>query len=280
MNTINKFLFLVLFILSGISLNAQKSFEVKIIGKGDPVLLFPGFACTGEVWNETVKELSKTNECHVFTFAGFGGLEPIETPWLTKVKEGVAKYISEKHLEKSTLIGHSLGGTLSLWLASNDVFTFNKIIVIDALPSVGALMIPNFKSEYMVYDNPYNKQMLEMKDEAFNGMATQMASGMTSNSEKQKLIRDWILMADRKTYVYGYTDLMKLDLRETIANIKAPVSILAATLPYGEETVKKTYEGQYKSLKNYSIKFAKDSAHFIMYDQPEWLINTIKQELD
>jgi hypothetical protein len=60
--------------------------------------------------------------------------------------------------------------------------------------------------------------------------------------------------ADRGTYVYGYTDLLKLDLRDSIKNIKVPVTILAATEPYGEATVKQTYLDQYKNLEGISYK--------------------------
>ncbi|MCU0351383.1 MAG: alpha/beta hydrolase, partial [Flavobacterium sp.] len=70
---------------------AQKAFTVNVKGKGAPILLFPGFGCTGELWNETVAELSKTNECHIFTFAGFGNAPPIETPWLATIKEEIIK---------------------------------------------------------------------------------------------------------------------------------------------------------------------------------------------
>ncbi|AXT21198.1 alpha/beta fold hydrolase [Flavobacteriaceae bacterium AU392] len=282
MKTIKKTLVLLIILFSNtiITLNAQeKGFEVRVIGKGEPVLLFPGFTCTGDVWSEAVKELSKTNTCHIFTFAGFGGVKPIKKPWLPKIKESIINYISEKKLENATLIGHSLGGTLGLWLAINNN-EFKKVIVVDALPSAGALMIPNFKSEDMVYDNPYNKQLLEMDAEGFEKMATLMSQGMALNKEKHAQIKDWILKSDRETYVYGYTDLLKLDLRTDISKIKIPVTILAATHPYGEETVKKTYTEQYKNLKAYTIKYAKASAHFIMYDQPKWLLNIIKTELE
>lgn len=282
MKIIKKTLVLLIVLLSNtiITLNAQeKGFEVRVIGKGEPVLLFPGFTCTGDVWSEVVKELSKTNTCHIFTFAGFGGVKPIKKPWLPKIKESIINYISEKKLENATLIGHSLGGTLGLWLAINNN-EFKKVIVVDALPSAGALMIPNFKSEDMVYDNPYNKQLLEMDAEGFEKMATLMSQGMALNKEKHAQIKDWILKSDRETYVYGYTDLLKLDLRIDISKIKIPVTILAATHPYGEETVKKTYTEQYKNLKAYTIKYAKASAHFIMYDQPKWLLNIIKTELE
>ncbi len=276
-----KNLVLLTIILFTISLHAQdKTFKVDVIGKGEPVLLFPGFTCTGDVWNDVVSELSKTKACHIFTFAGFGGVPAIEKPWLPKIKEGLEAYISKNNLEKATLIGHSLGGSLALWLATEDQFSFKKIIVLDALPSVGALMMPNFKSEYIVYDNPQNKQMLEMDTENFEKLAMQFATGMSLNKEKHNQIKTWIMEADRKTYVYGYADLMKLDLREAIAKIKSPVFILGATHPFGEENAKRTYTEQYKKLGNYRIEYVKDSAHFIMYDQPGYLIKTIKLELE
>lgn len=271
-----KILVTIVLFSSFITLNAQQAaFKVEVIGKGEPVLLFPGFTCTGEVWNDIVAELSKTKECHVFTFAGFGDVPAIEKPWLTKIKESVVTYIEANKLDKPSLIGHSLGGSLALWMASeNDVY--DKIIVIDALPSTGALMMPNFNSEYIVYDNPYNTQLLNMDDISFEKMAVQMAEGMTLNTSKRELIKNWILKTDRETYVYGYTDLLKLDLRTALANIKAPVTILGATEPYGLETVKKTFQEQYQKLEDYTIKFADESAHFIMFDQPDWLLNEIK----
>lgn len=275
-----KRIFVFSLLLSTFCLQAQnKPFEVIVKGEGQPILLFSGFACPGEVWDHIVTELSGTYQCHIFTFAGFGGVMPIETPWLPKIKEGVRAYVQEQQLKNTIIIGHSLGGTLGLWLVSEENYRYSKLIVVDALPATGALMIPNFKSENMVYDSPYNKQMIEMDMKAFEGMANQMVKGMTMNVEKQTQIKDWILQSDRETYVYGYTDLLKLDLRENIARINTPVVILAATHPYGLEIVKKTYEEQYKNLKTYEIEYAEGSAHFIMYDKPEWLVNQVSKYL-
>lgn len=279
MKTIKHIVILTIFVF-GISLGAQnKAFDVQVKGTGNPILLFPGFTCTGEVWDDLVSQLSKTNECHIFTFAGFGNVPAIEFPWLSKIKEDLTSYISEKKLQRATIIGHSLGGTLGLWLATDEDSNFSKIIVVDALPSIGALMMPNFNPDTITYDNAYNQSILEMNSEGFDLMATQMASNMSLNTEKHALIKAWILKADRKTYVYGYTDLLKLDLREQMTKITVPVTILAATQPYGEETVKKNYLEQYKNLENYSIKYATESAHFIMFDQPEWLLKAINAEM-
>ena len=51
----------------------QKSFEVKVTGKGKPIILIPGYSCSGEVWNETVDHLKDHYQLHTLTLAGFGG---------------------------------------------------------------------------------------------------------------------------------------------------------------------------------------------------------------
>ena len=257
---------------------SQTAFKVEVKGKGAPILLFPGFGCTGEVWNETVAELSKNYECHVFTFAGFGNVSPIEGPWLSTIKNEVVTYVKAKKLKNSILIGHSLGGTLSLWLASEETNLFKKLILVDALPASAALMIPNYKGEAIPYDNPQSKMMLAMDQKAFNGMNAQATSYMCLNKDKQKTISQWMDVADRKTYVYGYIDMLNLDLRKEIAKIKIPVVILAATNP-DLNTVQNTYKAQYENLPTVKIYYAANAAHFVMYDQPEWFMEKVKTEL-
>ncbi|NJB71534.1 pimeloyl-ACP methyl ester carboxylesterase [Saonia flava] len=270
---------IVLFTIFSLSVSAQnKAFEVEVVGKGQPILFFPGFTCTGEVWEDTVAELSKTNECHVFTFAGFGNVAPIEKPWLPKIKNAVEEYIKENNLIRPIVVGHSLGGALGLWMASEEIVVLDNLIVVDALPSTGALIMPNFNSDYMIYDSPYNKQTLAMSDEDFEAMASQMAQGMTMNIEKKDLIKNWMIQADRETYVYGYTDLLKLDLRKDISNIKIPVTVLGATQPYGKEAAQKNYKEQYKNLESYNLIFAEGAAHFIMFDNPEWFVDQLKAQ--
>jgi len=266
-----KLAFIFLFSLTfGVSnLFSQQSFKVDVVGNGKPVLLFPGFGCTAKVWEETVKSLSKKHKCYTFTFAGFGNVKPIDTLWFETIKKDVEEYIKNNKLKKSILIGHSLGGTLSLWLASDNTKWFKKIILVDALPASAALMIPNYKGEIIPYDNPQSKHILKMSEEEFQKMNNQSAQFMCNNKEKQKLIAEMMNQTDRKTYVYGYIDMLNVDLRQKIAKIKKPVTILAATNPT-LEMVTKTYKEQYKNLPSVNILYAEKSAHFIMYDQPEW----------
>jgi len=264
------------FSLSICAKNEGHAISVKVTGKGKPIVLIPGFTVPGDIWNPLVKNLEKNYECHIVTLAGFGGKEPIEFPWLPQVNEALKNYIIKNNLQSATIIGHSLGGTIATWLAAQRGIKISEIILIDALPASGALMIPNFNPENLIYESSYNKQQLAMDAITFEQNATAISKGMSTKESEQERIKNWILESDRKTYVYGYTDYLKLDLREELKNILIPVTIIAATKPYGEKMVKQTYKNQYANLKDYNFIIAADSAHFIMLDKPEWLLKQIQ----
>lgn len=253
--------------------------HATVYGAGDPILFIPGFTVPGEVWQPTVDSLKPKYTCHVLTLAGFGGTAPVGFPWLPQVNEAILKYIQVNNLKNLTIIGHSLGGTIGTWLAAQSGVQVKQLIIVDALPATGALMFPDFKPEQLGYDNPYSQQQLAMSDAAFKQLAASMAAGMSTTTSVQKSIEQWIIDADRKTYVYGYTDYLKLDVRELLKKITAPVTIIAAALPYGESVMRNTIETQYKHLKNYKLVVAAKGAHFFMLDDPAWFISKINEEL-
>jgi len=276
----NIILFLAVFF--SLTIQAQiknQPIHVKVTGNGNPVMLIPGFTVPGEGWDTVVNQLAKNYECHVVTLAGFGGKEPIDFPWLPQVNKALESYINQNKLTNLTVIGHSLGGTIATWLASRENSRIKKIVLVDALPAAGALMMPDFNADNLVYDNPYSKQQLSMSETEFEQMATGMAQGMSLNPEAQEKIKNWIISADRKTYVYGYTDYLKLDLRKDLKNIAIPVTIIAADKPYGKEMVTQTYQNQYANLAKYDLIIADNSAHFVMFDQAEWFLEQIQQIL-
>lgn len=255
------------------------SIQVQVKGQGDPVLLLPGFTCPGEIWEETVAEISGNHECHIVTYAGFGDVPAVDTLWLQTIKQDLGKYLRQNDLKELSIIGHSMGGTLALWLASDKQFHIKDVMIIDALPCMGAMMIPNYSSENITYDTPYNQNLLKMTEAEFDGMAKNFAHYMSRTESKHEQITSWIKNADRKTYVYGYTDLLKLDLRKELLNIESRVLILAAANP-SKSMVEGVYNSQYSSLKRKEIIYIENSAHFIMFDQYEKYIEKVKYFLN
>lgn len=255
---------------------AQNAIRVEVKGKGQPTIFLPGFGCSGSVWNETVAELERRAECHVVTYAGFDGVPAVDTLWMKKVEESIAEYIISKKLKNVVVVGHSIGGTFGLMLSTKPQLSISKLVVVDMLPCIGMVMIPNYKPEYVTFDNPYNKRLLAMGEQEFSTMQKQMAANMCADTAAQRRIVGWMLKADRKTYVYGYTELMKLDLRESLKSIETPTLILSAGRYPSKEQVITMYNEQYVGLKHKSIKHIDGSAHFVMFDQPKTLISELK----
>ena len=252
--------------------------KIETIGKGKPIFYLPSFTVPGSIWKETTKNISFDRKPYFISYAGFNGNKPIEMPWYNTIKNSIVKYIKDNDLTEIIIIGHSMGGNLAINLAAELPHRVSKIVIVEALPSLREVMMPNVPAESLFYDSPYNKQMLEMDDQRFKNMASMMASNMTLNKEKIDTIINWILEADRKTWVYGYTDLLKLDLRNILSKVTCETLILGASFP-DVKIAKENYENQYSNLSNKTIIMASDSKHFLMFDQPEWFYKTVNDFL-
>lgn len=262
-------LVLILLFVINISFGQEKAIKTEVTGKGDPILFLPGFITPGSVWKETIKNITAENENHLFSYAGFDGIAPIKMPWYKSVKEAIFNYIEKNDLKKIRIIGHSMGGNLAVDIAARFPKRVKSMIIVDALPCMREVMMPGVSASNLQYESPYNKNLLKMDANQFKGMAADMASFMTLNKEKISVLTNWILEADRKIYVYGYTDLLKLDLRNKLRVIKTKTLILGASFP-NPAIAKKNFEKQYANLSNKTIEMASNSKHFIMFDQAAW----------
>lgn len=127
----------------------EPSFKVAVSGKGTPLLLIPGLACSGDVWETTVDSLKDRYECHVLTLPGFAGQPAIdhENRYLEKVKGEILSYLDNQDLQQIGLIGHSLGGFLALQLAAEHSGRFNALVIVDGLPFLPAMQVPGITAE-------------------------------------------------------------------------------------------------------------------------------------
>lgn len=276
-----KVIILVLAIFAFVNVFAQKqqSFEVKVIGKGNPIILIPGYSCSGEVWNETVDHLKNNYELHILTLAGFGGAKPIqEENILATVKTDIAKYVTDHKLNKPILIGHSLGAFMTLWLQSDYPNLFGKGICVDGLPFVSAVNKPETTVEAVKANPQFNKEAVinNFKSLPAEGYVKNMTKAMlhqVNDSVRAKQIAEWSFKSDRTTLGSTIVEMSTTDLRKEIAKIKQPILVIAS-LWGTKEASEKEYNLQYAELKNKTIKVA-EAKHFIMYDQPQWFYNEI-----
>jgi pimeloyl-ACP methyl ester carboxylesterase len=264
-------------VLFSSALFAQSSISVTKSGQGKPIIFLPGFATPGEVWKTTAAGLPG-HSAYLVTYAGFGGVAPVEMPWYEKLKSDLSTYIREQNLRDITLVGHSMGGNLALDLAALLPDRISKIVVADALACMREVMMPGVPAEALGYQSPYNDQLLKMDDAAQSAYLDQMTQNMISKPADQAQVKTWMTQADRKTFVYGYVDLLKLDSRPLLPSIQVPVLLLVAGQPFGPGALD-TMKKQYETLPNKTFAFAADSKHYLMLDQPEWFVQQLSSFL-
>lgn len=250
------------------------TFEVKVIGKGQPIILIPGYSCSGEVWNETVEHLKNNYELHVLTLAGFSTAPPIADEEILKtVRNQIIQYVKDKKLQKPMLIGHSLGAFMTLWLHSTEPDLFGKSICVDGVPFISAIFNPLATAEKLKIDPNYNKETVienfkKIPDKGYIENMTKAMAFQVKDTARARQIATWSFQSDRRTLGSTLIEMSTTDLRPELPKIKQEILILASIFETKENS-EKVYGKQYELLKNKTLVVA-DSKHFIMYDQPEW----------
>lgn len=92
-------------------------FEEK--GTGFPVLLIHGFCETHAVWNKVRDKLSVSYRVLSIDLPGFGQ-SPLPSPpsfCLNDIAGRIINWLTEKHIKRCVVLGHSLGGYITLAIA-------------------------------------------------------------------------------------------------------------------------------------------------------------------
>lgn len=264
-------------VLTTFSLNAAElPFTVKVTGKGTPVIFIPGYTCGGAVWDAAVAKFSPSRECHVLTIRGFGGEAAATKPFtLADVKDGIKTYITEKKLKNVLMVGHSMGGFLAMWTATEmQQPQLAGIVIVDALPFMAALADSTAKERG--FDSTAAAQLeTMMKSQSYEMRKQQgkpMAAYYCSDSTFHPQIAEWSAVADPHTSARLIMDMSGTDLRDDLAKIKVPVLALTAWEPgynVPVESIRNTWAKQYAAAPDFTLKMITPSRHFIMYDAPE-----------
>ncbi|GAA3753531.1 hypothetical protein GCM10022422_44280 [Flavobacterium ginsengisoli] len=274
-----KYIILIIaFLFSALCLNVfgqtkQFPFEVLKKGSGDQSIIFiPGFASSGDVWNETRATFENEFTCYTLTMAGFAGRKPQPNASFENWKTGIANYIKDNQIEKPILIGHSMGGALALALAADYPDLISKIVVVDAVPCLAAINDPAFKSKINNDCSTSVNQMTGMTNDQFYDMQKKTMPSLLADTTKLDMVVDWSVKSDRTTFGQMYCDFFNIDLRERIAQIKCPALILLESYFIN---LKPAIEGQYRSLKTANFQYATTGLHFIMYDDTAWYLGQL-----
>lgn len=254
-----------------------KSFIVEVKGnpKGKPVILIPGLSSSSAVWDKTVAHLAPKYQCHLLTLAGFAGVPRMsDGPLLPTVRQELDAYIRAQKLDHPMVIGHSLGGHMALWVASESPDLVGPLLIVDSLPHLGAMM--GLEGPNMLKQAEGMRMMITSQTKEQYGAYIKNSGMLKSIVGDAGLpqVTEWSLQSDPVAIGNAMYDLYTTDLRASIAKIKSKVHILGSWIAYKEmssrEQVQKTFEDQYEKLPQKKIVLSDAAKHFLMLDDPAW----------
>lgn len=257
--------------------------SVRTEGSGPDVVLIPGLNSSPRAWASTVAALPGYRY-HLVQVSGFAG-QPAggnrEGNVAAPVADEIARYIKEAGLKQPAVIGHSMGGTMGMMLAARHPDALSKLMVVDMYPYLGTF-----------FAGP------GAPPEKVEGVANAIMAGMRSASPEQrtKQVNDTIAgMVNTESMRAGaiadsaasdpdvsgraYRELIVTNLIPELPRITKPVTVLYVqpkSVPIPAEQFDYVYKSAYAPVKSLTLKRIPDSAHFIMWDQPQRFQGEVK----
>lgn len=254
--------------------------------RGRPLILIPGLASGSWVWQDAIRTFRDDHVLYVVTLPGFDGRAPVAGNQLDAVQASLQQLIASRKLARPVLVGHSMGGTLSLALAQQHPDLVGGIVTIDGLPVF-----------------PGTEDMAPEQRPALAAGITRRMAGLTPPAfaaQQRQYMRSIgvvdMARADELAKLTGRSDpaatvdymaaVMAQDLRPGLGKIKAPVLVLApffeldATDPNAGLDSKVGYYTELMSgTPKVSVIGIPGARHFAMIDQPQPVTDAIRSFL-
>jgi pimeloyl-ACP methyl ester carboxylesterase len=247
--------------------------SVLVQGSGPDIILIPGLTSHREIWDTTADALDDRYRVHLVQLNGFAGYEPqgnAEGPVSAPVTEEIARYISSQRLERPVVIGHSMGGTIGMMLAARHPDAVSKLMVVDMFPFMGAMFGAQTAAAAAPIADGIRAQMMAAPAAMRQQIVTQTIETMVATESARPRLTQHALDSDVAVNANAFAELIATDLREEIANIRAPLKVLYVIPPQAPITPAQYdayFNASYARAPQVQLVKIENSRHFIMIDQ-------------
>jgi pimeloyl-ACP methyl ester carboxylesterase len=258
---------------------------------GRPIVFIPGLSSGAYAWEDVVRALRNRHDVYVVTLPGFDGQPAAGGDVVAGTQQLIGDLIASRKLVKPVLVGHSLGGTLSIAFAGHHSDQIAGIVSVDGLPVLpGTENIPTEQRPQMAA--AMKTRMAGMTRTAFEAQQkTYMhGPGGAIDPAKAETLALRSATSDPDAVTEYMIQLFALDLRKDLPRIQVPVLLMA---PYNEadaNAVKMTasqktdyYQRLMAGTPNVQVVSVSPARHFAMVDQPQQVgeaIRTFLERLD
>ncbi|HEY0014531.1 MAG TPA: alpha/beta hydrolase [Allosphingosinicella sp.] len=241
-------------------------FTVEVKGSGPDVILIPGLTAGPNVWAGTVTSVPgyRYHLVHVRGMAGAPVGANARGAVVAGVADELARYIASRGI-RPALVGHSMGGTLAMMVASAHPESVSRVMVVDMLPQPAGL--------------------LGGSAQQMGGLADRLRD-LTASPGGRRLFADLIGTlgtsgdSDPDVVARAMHELSRLDLTPQLPRIAAPLTIVYANADAGTRArTDAAYTRSYATAPGAAFVRIDGSGHMIMYDQPRALHQAVRSFL-
>ncbi len=246
----------------------------EVYGRGRPVILLHGWLGSWGLWQETMTYLGRFYRTYALDFWGFGESgKKRDTYAVQDFVSLVDQFMDHLGIDSAPLVGHSMGGTVSLSVAIQYPGRAKKVVVVGS-PIVGSSLAWALK---MAGRRPIAVMLFNMMWAFRLGM--RVASPFICKDPRFPDMMDKDLSRTTlESFLLSIASLRRTDLRPMLNQIRIPVMGM-----YGDKDII-VHPNQWRPLlegvPHARIERFDQAGHFIMLDDPEPFMHKLKQFLD
>ena len=256
-------------------------------GRGRDVVFVHGLAASPHCWEQAVDRLGSGVRCHFIHIRGFAGEAPSSNrkpgDFLKPLADELAIYLRLHTRGNAAVVGHSMGGIVSLILARDYPELVDRLMVVD-VPAFFSMLINPFASGggMASFAEAARRRYVENDQAAFEIHLRTAAQKLTTQPIAVERIVHWGITSDRQMTADVMAEVMTTDLRPDLAKIRASVEILYAWDRMGPATrtgLDHIYASSYSGLARQRRLRIDNARHYIMFDQPEVFYRNLRDWL-
>ncbi len=264
---------------------AQSSFDaaslhVDVYGTpGKQAMIFiPGLTAGPWEWAGEITDFAPSYTIYALTLPGFDGRPGINTPLFPTITNDFWTMLNSHAISKPIVIGHSLGGTLALMLATQHPDRLSAAIALEGLPifpggermsaaareaqasQIKAQMSGATPAQFEAFERSYMLPSMVTSPSDVNAIAT--ASARTDSATAAQWLYEDYMLDIRPQLKNATVPILEITPFDAAVDAKPPISI--ATAPAKQAY----YASLLSNAPQAKVVVVQPARHFAMYDQP------------
>lgn len=246
----------------------------EVYGRGRPVILLHGWLGSWGLWQETMGYLGAFYRTYAMDFWGFGESgKKRETYAVSDFVSLVNQFMEQLGIARAPLVGHSMGGTVSLSVAIQYPQRVSKVVVVGS-PIIGSSLAPLLK---LAGYRPIAFMLFNMMG-VFRAGLRMYSPYICKDPRFPNMMDRDLSRTTLESFLLSIASLRRTDLIPLIPQIKVPVMGM-----YGDKDVivhPLQWNPLLKGVPHAVIERFPEAGHFPMLEDPMVFSQKLKVFLD